>query len=69
MKTLKLAKLLTDEEVEKLKCHFINESHIKYHIVDTDTDCYTEEGKHLFKFRKTVLVQELCDLACKNYTD
>lgn len=69
MKTLNLAKLLTDDEVEKLKGHFINESHIKYNIVDTDTDCYTEEGKLLFKFRKNVLSQELCDLAWKNYKD
>ena len=69
MKTLNLAKLLTDDEVDKLKGHFINESHIKYNIVDTDTDCYNEEGKLLFKFRKNVLSQELCDLAWKNYKD
>jgi len=65
MKTLNLAKLLTDDEVEKLKGHFINESHIKYNIVDTDTDCYTDTGELLFKFRKNVLSQELCDLAWK----
>ena len=69
MKTLNLAKLLTDDEVEKLKGHFINESHIKYNIVDTDTDCYTDTGELLFKFRKNVLSQELCDLAWKNYKD
>lgn len=28
MKTLHLNKILSDEEVEKLKGHFINESHI-----------------------------------------
>ena len=69
MKTLNLAKLLTDDEVEKLKGHFINESHIKYNIVDTDTDCYTDTGELLFKFRKNVISQELCDLAWNNYKD
>ena len=52
MKTLNLQKLLTDDECEKLKGHFVDESLIKYNIVDTDTDCYNEEGQLLFKFRK-----------------
>lgn len=69
MKTLTLAKLLTDDEVEKLKGHFINESHIKHNIIDTDTDCYTDTGELLFKFRKNVFSQELCDLAWDNYKD
>jgi len=67
MKTLHLNKILSDEEVEKLKGHFINESHITHDIVDMDTDCYTDEGQLLFKFRKHVFSQEHCDLAWEHY--
>ena len=69
MKTLNLQKLLTDDECEKLKGHFVDESLIKYNIVDTDTDCYNEEGQLLFKFRKGQISKELCELAWENYKD
>ena len=67
MKTLKLPKLLTDQETEKLKGTYLNMSHIKYDIVDMDCDCYTDEGILLFKFRKNVFPEELCNLAWMNY--
>ena len=67
MKTLKLPKLLTDQETEKLKGTYLNMSHIKYDIVDIDCDCYTDEGILLFKFRKNAIPEELCNLAWMNY--
>lgn len=67
MKTLKLEKVLTDEETKALKGKYLNMSHIKYDIVDEDCDCYTNEGILLFKFRKNVFAEELCHLAWRNY--
>mgnify|MGYP003652648355 FL=1 len=67
MKTLKLSKVLTDEEVKALKGKYLTNEDIKHDIVDMDCDCYTEEGILLFKFRKNAISQELCDLAWFNY--
>lgn len=67
MKTLNLPKILTDEEIKELKGKYVNMSHIKYDIIDTDTDCYNEEGELLFKFRKNVFSQELINIAWENY--
>ena len=62
MKTLKLSKVLTDDEVKSLKGLYLTEEHIKHDIVDTDCDCWTDEGVLLFKFRKNVFSnrQRIC---------
>ena len=67
MKTLKLSKVLTDDEVKSLKGLYLTEEHIKHDIVDTDCDCWTDEGVLLFKFRKNVFSQELTNMAWDNY--
>tara|TARA_R110000796_G_scaffold98987_5_gene206840 strand:- start:571 stop:2190 length:1620 start_codon:yes stop_codon:yes gene_type:complete len=67
MKTLNLSKILSDDEVKNIKGHLINESHIKHNIVDVDTDCYTDDGRLLFKFRKNIIPPELCKVAWDNY--
>ena len=67
MKTLTLKKILTDDETKNLKGKYLTNENIKYDIVDTDTDCYNEEGELLFKFRKGVFSQELINIAWENY--
>ena len=72
VKKLFVNKILQDDEVSKLEGHWINESHIKYPIVNSDTDVYYNDNgvyKLLLKFRKKVIPDDLIDIGWKSYKD
>ena len=58
---IKLKPVLTDEECKNLKGTFLDSS--SYNIlIEGDCNCYKEDGKLLFKFRKYLLSDDEADL-------
>jgi len=65
-------KILTDAEAKGLEGTWINESHIKYPIIEEDTDAYyIEDGeeKLLLKFRKKVITDNEIRIGWNAYKD
>lgn len=59
MQKLILKRILTDEQGEKFKGKYLDDSYIKYPIIREDTDAYDTSGKLLLRFRKGVMPIEL----------
>lgn len=68
MKTLIFDKILSDEEMKKKNGCYFNEDHYKF-IINEDCDGYTRDGKLLFKIRKGVISDELCQRAIDCFED
>ena len=72
-KTLIVKKLFSDEEIEGRRGTWIEESDIKYPIVNSNTDVYwlDDEGKKhlLLKFRKNCIPDALTQLGWDSYKD
>ena len=65
-------KIIDDESMKNLEGTWIDESFIKYPLINNDTDVYYEEDNKkilLCKFRKKVISNELIDIGWKNYKD
>ena len=66
-----VSKLITDNDIKKLKGTWIDEEYIKHPIINIDTDVYyineNNEEKLLLKFRKNVISEELCKLGWESY--
>ena len=63
-------KLINDNDIKKLKGNWIDDTFIKYPIINTDTDVYyieNEKKKLLLKFRKNIISEELCKLGWESY--
>ena len=72
VKTLIIDKLLSDDSIKGLEGTWIDESFIKYPVINEDTDVYYKEDNKeilLCKFRKNVISQELIDIGWENYKD
>ena len=70
MKELIVEKILTDEEVKKLKGTWIEESDLTHPIITTDTDVYYNhngEKRLLLRFRKKKISDELIKLGWESY--
>lgn len=69
MKELLFDKVITDEVIQNMEGHFLDECDFKFHIED-DCDGYTrlDNGscKLLFKFRRRAVPDKLCDLAVEH---
>jgi hypothetical protein len=72
-KTLVVEKIYSDDEIKSKEGQWFDESHIKYPIVNSNTDVYRldEEGnKHLLlKFRKNVIPDSLIKTGWDSYKD
>ncbi len=69
VKELHLYSVLTDEETEKLRGTYLDNSHINT-LIDEDTDVYDKEGGSLLlKFRKKRFNQTLCELGFSGFKD
>jgi len=72
-KTLVVQKIYSDDEIKSKEGQWFDESHIKYPIVNSNTDVYRldEEGnKHLLlKFRKNVIPDSLIKTGWDSYKD
>ena len=66
VQTIHADKIISDEDIIKMKGDYVNHSHIKHPIIDTDTDVYYGD-QLLLKFRKGVFNPLLCQLAWVNY--
>ena len=65
-------KVLTNDEMKGLEGTWIDESHIKYPIIEDNTDVYyIEDGeeKLLLKFRKQVITDNEIRIGWKSYKD
>jgi hypothetical protein len=62
MKKLILNKIINDDDMNKNNGKYFNESHYKY-IINEDCDGYSEDGQLLFKLRKNIISDDLCQLA------
>lgn len=60
-------RILTDEEGERLKTQFLDESYIKHPIISHNADGYDVNGKLLFKFRKGVLPIDILKKGVDNF--
>ena len=72
IKKLFLKKLFSDKDISKLEGTWIDESFIKYPIIECDTDVYYNDNgiyKLLCKFRKNVISNDLIDIGWKSYKD
>lgn len=64
---LVLKRLYRDEDFEKLKGNYIDESYIKLPLITEDTDAYDTSGNLLLKFRKKVLDVTLLKTAVDSF--
>ena len=73
VKTIIVDKILTNDEINKLEGHWINESFIKVPIIRSDTDVYRidEDGNKilLLKYRKNVISDKLIKIGWDSYKD
>jgi len=73
VRKLIVKKIMSNEDISKLEGTWIEESHIKYPLIKTDTDVYymddNNEEKLLLKFRKRVISDKLIDIGWKSYKD
>jgi hypothetical protein len=67
IKTYTLKRVMTDEEGERIKGSFLDESYIKHPIIDHDCDGYDAEGNMLFRFRKNSLPLEVLKQGVDNF--
>jgi len=72
-KTLIVEKIYSDDDIKLKEGKWFDESHIKYPIVNSNTDVYRlddEGNKHLLlKFRKNVIPDELINIGWDSYKD
>ncbi len=70
-----VSKILSDEEVNKLEGHWIDESYIKKKVINNNTDVYYYEDKNktklklLLKFRKNVIPQKYREIGFESFKD
>ena len=73
VKKIIVSKIMSNEEVSKLEGTWIEESHIKYPIIKSDTDVYyLDENENeilLLKFRKKVISDKLIQIGWESYKD
>lgn len=68
MKTYKLKKQLTDQQAEKLKGKYLNESNYDL-LITEDADGYDVNGNLLFRFRKNAIPLETLMLGVNSFKD
>jgi hypothetical protein len=68
METYKLKKQLTDEQTEKLKGKYLNESNYDL-LITEDADGYDINGNLLFRFRKNAIPLETLMLGVNSFKD
>jgi hypothetical protein len=72
VKKLFIDKIYSDDSIKKLEGTWIDESYIKYPIINTNTDVYYNVNgvyKLLLKFRKNVISDDVIDIGWKSYKD
>ena len=71
VKELVINKILSDDDMKKLKGNWIDEEYIKHPIINEDSDVYYYDNdnnkKLLLKFRKNVISDEMCKLGWNAY--
>ena len=73
VKKIVVKKILSDEESSNLEGKWIDESYIKYPLVQSDTDVYRLDENNneilLLKFRKRVISDKLIQIGWESYKD
>ena len=68
MKILYFNKIISDDDMNNHNGKHFNESHYKY-IIDDDCDGYSKDGLLLFKIRKKIISDNLCQLAINSFEE
>ena len=68
MQTIKLKRVLTQQEGDALKGKFLTDQHFT-HLINYDCDAYDLYGNLLFKFRKNIIPFELLKLGYESFKD
>lgn len=68
METIKLKRVLTQQEGDALKGKFLTDQHFT-HLINYDCDAYDLYGNLLFKFRKNIIPFELLKLGYESFKD
>ena len=66
IKKITVTKKISDKVIKKKEGEYINEKFYDT-IIKEDCDCYTDDNKLLFKFRKNVISKKLTDIALKYF--
>ncbi len=73
IKKLIVKKYISDDDIKKLKGEWIDESYMKYPLINSNVDVYYLDEKNneklLLKFRKNVFTQSEIHLGWKSYKD
>ena len=73
IKKLYVSKIISDEEMKKMKGKLIDESYMKYPVINSDIDVYYKDengsDKLLLKFRRNVISDNEIRLGWKCYKD
>ena len=67
MRTIEVNPVLTDEQIRQLHGNFLNESYLKYPVINSDTIVKDENGETLLVFLKNVIPQNIAFEAYKSF--
>ena len=62
MKKRIVSKCMSDEAIHSMRGKYVDDDSYDI-LVTTDTDCYTDDGKLLFKFRKNLANENQSEIA------
>jgi hypothetical protein len=63
MKKQQFKRILTDQQAERLKGKYLDESYGRF-IIDEDMDGYDMKGDLLFRFSKKIIPEDILESAC-----
>jgi len=73
VKKLVISEIMNNDEVSELEGKWVDESHIKHPVINSDTDIYTLDENNneilLLKFRKRVISDKLIDVGWTSFKD
>ena len=67
MRTIEVNPVLTDEQIRQLHGNFLDESYLKYPVINSDTIVKDENGETLLVFLKNVIPQNIAFEAYKSF--
>ena len=67
MRTIEANPVLTDEQIRQLHGNFLDESYLKYPVINSDTIVKNEKGETLLVFLKNIIPQNIAFEAYKSF--
>ena len=67
MRTIEANPVLTDEQIRHLHGNFLDETYLKYPVINSDTIVKNEKGETLLVFLKNIIPQNIAFEAYKSF--